>query len=113
MILPRQPTALIPTFLSVLALSTPISAPYYLGTSYYIDPSLYSYLILRQYSIHHQLTPFQYCNSSPSFTGQMLRRKDRVEPLQNRQREMRLHQSSEERKRQTLGNNQGGRERSH
>ena len=36
MFLPRQRTALSPIFLSVLALSTPISAPSCLGSSYYI-----------------------------------------------------------------------------
>ena len=61
-ILPRQPTAIVPTFLSVLALSTPISAPSCLKASYYIAPSFHSFLILRQYNIHYQLTPLQYCN---------------------------------------------------
>ena len=57
MFLPRQLTAPIPIFLSVLALSTPISAPPCLGASCYIDPSFHRFLILRQYSTHHHFHP--------------------------------------------------------
>ena len=60
---PRQATAIISTFSTVLAHSTPFPAPSCLGAQCYIVASFHRFYILRQCSFYH-LIHLQHCNNS-------------------------------------------------